>query len=50
MGGGRVITQFSPSSLEEYRGFGAIVQRQIYLKNSKLRVFLGQENLFKAMC
>ncbi|MCC5935867.1 MAG: hypothetical protein JJU34_01175 [Lunatimonas sp.] len=35
LGGGRTITQFSPSSLEEYRGFGAVVQRQVYLNDSK---------------
>mgnify|MGYP006145524387 FL=1 len=33
LGGARVISQFSPSALEEYRGFGAIIQRQIYLKD-----------------
>jgi hypothetical protein len=33
LGGAGVISQFSPSALEEYRGFGAIIQRQINLKD-----------------
>ena len=36
LGGGGVISQFSSAALEEYRGIGAIVQRQIYLKDSRL--------------
>ncbi|GEM_PF-3475504 len=35
LGGGRVVSQFSPLTLDEHLGFGAIVQRQIYFKESK---------------
>lgn len=35
LGGSGVISQFSPSGLDEYRGFSAILQRQIYLKDSR---------------
>lgn len=36
MGGGRVISVFGSSGLDENRGYGAIIQRQIYLKDKKL--------------
>lgn len=34
MGGNRVISQFTPASLDEYRGYGAVFQRQIDIKES----------------
>lgn len=33
-GGNRVISQFSPASLDEYRGYGAMIQRQLYVDDS----------------
>lgn len=35
LGGGRVISVFGPSGLDENKGFGAIIQRQVYLKDRK---------------
>ncbi|MGY6558309.1 MAG: hypothetical protein ACXIT9_03410 [Nitritalea sp.] len=35
VGGTHVISQFGPSGLEEHTGFGALVQRQFYLQDSR---------------
>ncbi len=35
LGGAGVISYFSPSGLDEYQGFAAIIQRQIYLNDSR---------------
>jgi len=34
-GGGRDVIAFSPSGLDQHSGYGAILQRQFYLKESK---------------
>jgi len=35
LGGGRNVSAFSPSGLDQHSGYGAIIQRQFYLKESK---------------
>jgi len=35
LGGGRAVSLFTPASLDHQYGYGAILQRQIYLKESR---------------